>query len=77
MANTEFPQPELPGVMRVTPAGVTLEVVAGPTLERGGMPLQDEVGANGKRAQLLKIKAEVFSMWDKGCILINYVRNLT
>ena len=25
------PEPGLPGVMRVTPAGVTLEVVGGPT----------------------------------------------
>ena len=33
MANTELPQPELPGVMRVTPAGVTLVVVGEPTLE--------------------------------------------
>ena len=33
MANTELPEPELPGVMRVTPAGVTLEVVGGPTQE--------------------------------------------
>ena len=31
-ANTELPQPELPGVMRVTPAGVTLVVVGEPTL---------------------------------------------
>ena len=30
-ANTELPQPELPGVMRVTPAGVTLVVVGEPT----------------------------------------------
>ena len=34
MANTELPQPELPGVMRVTPAGVTLVVVGEPTLKR-------------------------------------------
>ena len=32
MANTELPQPELPGVVRVTPAGVTLVVVGEPTL---------------------------------------------
>ena len=30
--DTELPWPELPGVMRVTPARVTLEVVGGPTL---------------------------------------------
>ena len=28
-----LPQPELPGVMRVTPAGVTLEVVGGTTVK--------------------------------------------
>ena len=33
MENTELPQPELPGVMRVTPAGVTLVVVGEPTLK--------------------------------------------
>ena len=33
MANTELPQPELPGVMRVTPAGVTLVVVGETTLQ--------------------------------------------
>ena len=32
MANTELPFPEIPGVMRVTPAVVTLEVVGGRTL---------------------------------------------
>ena len=39
-------------------------------LERGGMPLHDAVGINCKRAQLLKIKAQVSSIWAKGCILI-------
>ena len=38
-------------------------------MERGGMPLHDAVGINVKRAQLLKIKAQVSSIWAKGCIL--------
>ena len=39
-------------------------------MERGGMPLHDAVGMNCKRAQLLKIKAQVSSIWAKGCILM-------
>ena len=40
-------------------------------LERGGMPLHDAVGINCiKRAQLLKIKAQVSSIWAKWCILM-------
>ena len=39
-------------------------------MERGGMPLHDAVGLNCKRVQLLKIKAQVSSIWAKGCILI-------
>ena len=39
-------------------------------LERGGMPLHDAVGITVKRAQLLKIKAQVSSIWAKGCILM-------
>ena len=34
------------------------------------MPLHDAVGINCKEAQLLKIKAQVSSIWAKGCILI-------
>ena len=34
-------------------------------MERGGMPLHDAVGIN-----LLKIKAQVSSIWAKGCILM-------
>ena len=34
------------------------------------MPLHDAVGINCKRAQLLKIKAQVSSIWAKGCILM-------
>ena len=33
------------------------------------MPLHDAVGMNCKRVQLLKIKAQVSSIWAKGCIL--------
>ena len=39
-------------------------------MERGGMPLHDAVGVNCKKAQLLKIKAQVSSIWAKGCILM-------
>ena len=42
-------------------------------LERGGMPLHDAVGINWKRAQLLKIKALVSSIWAKGCMIDNCV----
>ena len=38
-------------------------------MERGGMPLHDAVGVTLKRAQLLKIKAQVSSIWAKGCYL--------
>ena len=35
------------------------------------MPLHDAVGINCKKAQLLKIKAQVSSIWAKGvCLLI-------
>ena len=37
-------------------------------LERGGMPLYNEVGVNCKRAQLLKIKEQVLGIWAKGCV---------
>ena len=39
-------------------------------LERGGMPLHDAVGINCEKGQLLKIKAQVSSIWAKGCILM-------
>ena len=39
-------------------------------LERGGMPVHDEVGINYKKAQLLKIRAQVSSIYAKGCILM-------
>ena len=38
-------------------------------LERGGMPLNDAVGVNCKRALLLKVKAQVSSILAKGCML--------
>ena len=34
------------------------------------MPLHDAVGITLKRAQLLKIEAQVSSIWAKGCILM-------
>ena len=37
---------------------------------RGGMLLHDAVGKTVKKAQLLKIKAQVLSIWAKGCILM-------
>ena len=39
-------------------------------LDRGGMPLHDAVGINCKRALLLKIKAQLSSIWAKGCMLM-------
>ena len=42
-------------------------------LERSGTPLQDAVGVTVKRAQLLKIKAQVLSKWAKGHMLDNSV----
>ena len=40
-------------------------------MERGGMPLHDVVGKTVKKAQLLKIKAQLSSIWAKGCILMS------
>ena len=34
------------------------------------MPLHDAVGKTAKEEQLLKIKAQISSIWDKGCMLI-------
>ena len=34
------------------------------------MPLHDAVGINCKKAQLLKIKAQMSSIWAKGCMLM-------
>ena len=39
-------------------------------MEGGGMPLHDAAGINCKREQLLKIKAQLSSIWAKGCILM-------
>ena len=39
-------------------------------MDRGGMPLHDVVGINCKRAQLLKMKAQLSSIWAKVCILM-------
>ena len=39
-------------------------------LEWGGMPLHDAVDQTVKRSQLLKIKAQVSSIWSKTCILM-------
>ena len=39
-------------------------------LERGVMPLHDAVGISIKRPQLLKIKAQMSSIWAKGCMLM-------
>ena len=38
--------------------------------EMGVMPLHDAVGINCKIAQLQKIKAQVSSIWAKGCIFM-------
>ena len=40
------------------------------SLERGGMPLHNAVGINCKKGELLKIMAQVSSIWAKGCILM-------
>ena len=40
-------------------------------MERGGMPLYDAVGINCENgATILKIKAQVSSIWAQGCILM-------
>ena len=39
-------------------------------LERGGMPFHNAVGITEKRAQLLKSKEQVSSIWAKGCRLM-------
>ena len=39
-------------------------------MERGWMPLHDAVGINCKKGALLKIEAQVSSIWAKGCILM-------
>ena len=39
-------------------------------MERGGMPLHDVVGINCKKGALLKSKAQLSSIWAKGCILM-------
>ena len=39
-------------------------------MEKGGMPLHDAVGINCKKDAKLKIKAQVSSIWAKGCILM-------
>ena len=41
-------------------------------LERGGMSLHDAVGINCKNG-LLKIKAQMSSMWANGCVFDNCV----
>ena len=39
-------------------------------MEWGGMPLHDVVEINWKKAQLLKINAQMSRLWGKGCILM-------
>ena len=39
-------------------------------LDMGGMPLHEAVGIIVKRAQLLNIKAQMSSIWAKGCMLL-------
>ena len=48
----------------------TLPCSGGYHMERGGMPLHDAVGINCKKGELLKIKAQVSSIWAKGCTLM-------
>ena len=38
-------------------------------MERGGVPLHDAVGINCKKGAM-KIKAQVSSIWAKGCFLM-------
>ena len=46
-----------------------LQYSGGDYLERGGMLLHDAVRRTVNWVQLLKIKAQVLSMWAKGCML--------
>ena len=39
-------------------------------LERGGIPFMMRLGQTVKRAQLLKIKVHMSSIWAKGCMLM-------
>ena len=39
-------------------------------MERGGMQLHDVVGINSEKWASLKIKAQVSSIWAKGCIMM-------
>ena len=55
----------------------TLPCSGGYHMERGGIQLHDAVGINCKRAQLLKIKAQVSSICAKGCILMTVCVFLT
>ena len=51
-----------------------LPCAGGYYLERGGMQSHDAVGINCKQAAtILKIKAQVSSIWAKGRMLDNYV----
>ena len=34
------------------------------------MPLHDAVGINSKKGQLMKIKAQISSIWGKVCMLM-------
>ena len=48
-----------------------LPCFSGYHMEMGGMPLYDAAGINCKTsANILKIKAQVSSIWAKGCILM-------
>ena len=39
-------------------------------LDRGGMPLHDEVGINSIEGELLNTKAQMSSIWAMGCMLV-------
>ena len=62
-----FMQPSLLGSVFFR---TTLPCSGGYHMERGGMPLHDAVGINCEKGATLKIKAQLSSIWAKGCILM-------
>ena len=62
-----FTQPFLLGTVFFRPA---LPYSGGYHMETEKMSLHDAVGINCKRGSTLKIKAQVSSIWAKGCILV-------
>ena len=50
--------------------GTALPCSGGYHLERGGSPLHDAIEINCKNSPVLKITAQMSSIWAKGCMLM-------